>query len=139
MKNIPILIVDDSEADRYLLSRHLQETQLKLSIFEQNDGEAALAFLKAHEENMKAYPNEYPPIVIFLDINMPLMNGIEFLKHFSNLRKSIDIEACVVMIITTSNVQEDKDQIKSYEFVKDYLVKGSYTSLEIKEKISPYI
>lgn len=139
MNKIPILIVDDNEADRYLLSRHLNETQLIFSIFEMDNGKSALDFLKKHEENMIAYPDEYPPVLIFLDINMPLMNGFEFLEHFAILRRTVSIDTCVVMMITSSHMQEDKNRLKPYEFVKDYLVKGAYSPTEIKEKISAYV
>ncbi|MEM7558366.1 MAG: hypothetical protein AAF394_04530 [Planctomycetota bacterium] len=55
--------------------------------FEESDGRAALEFLTDYEVNQAKYGNVYPPIIVFLDINMPRMNGLEFLDEFSNLRE----------------------------------------------------
>ena len=41
---------------------------------------------KNDEENRAKHPQDYPPLVIFLDINMPLLNGFEFLEQFKPIR-----------------------------------------------------
>ena len=138
MQKIPILIIDDNEMDRYILNRYLKDSELELTIIEKDDGETAIKFLQEYNENKKTYQDQYPPMLIFLDINMPLMNGFEFLEEFSELKKLFDYEACVVMMFTSSERKEDRDKILSYDFVKDYLVKGKCTSNDVKEKIELY-
>ncbi|GEB71246.1 MULTISPECIES: response regulator [Pseudoalteromonas] len=131
----PVLIIDDDEVDRYILKRLIKEAQLELRIFEKTDGQEALDFLEDYDANKKKYPDEFPPIIIFLDINMPRVNGIQFLNAFAQLRVKIDISTCVIMMFSTSEREEDKANIMGHEFVKDYLVKGAFTSQQLKEKV----
>lgn len=135
MNKIPVLIIDDNEADRYLLSRQLNDTNLEIHIFEKHDGASALEFLTDYEKNRTLYPDLFPPAIIFLDINMPLVNGWEFLDKFSVLRNEIAIDSCVVIMFTSSERQEDVDKVFSFDFVKDYLVKGKFTHEELENKI----
>jgi len=131
----PILIVDDDEVDRYVLKRLVKASGLDLTIFEKMDGKEALDFFENYEENKRQHPESYPPILIFLDINMPRINGIEFLEKFSHLRKIIEIDSCVIIMFSSSEREEDKQKIMAYDFVKDYVVKGTLTAEELKEKI----
>jgi CheY-like chemotaxis protein len=131
----PILIIDDDEVDRYVLKRLIKETQLPLNIFEKKDGQEALEFLQNYEENKKQDPDGFPPVLIFLDINMPRVNGIQFLEEFSKLREIIEVDSCVVMMFSSSAREEEKEKIMTYDFVKDYLVKGSFKADELKEKL----
>lgn len=131
----PILIIDDNEVDRYILKRLIKEANLDLTIFEKKDGQEALEFLENYEANRKEHPDGFPPILIFLDINMPRVNGIQFLEEFSKLRKVIEISSCVVMMFSSSERKEEKEVIMAHDFVKDYLVKGTFEATELKEKV----
>lgn len=134
-KHPPVLIVDDSEIDRYILKRLIKESGLDLIVFEKIDGKEALDFFENYEENRKKFPESYPPILIFLDINMPRVGGIEFLESFSHLRKVIQVDSCVIIMFSSSEREEDKEKMMAYDFVKDYVVKGTITAEELKEKI----
>jgi len=131
----PVLIIDDDEVDRYILKRLIKEANLELTIFEKTDGQEALEFLEDYDANRKKYPGEFPPIIIFLDINMPKVNGIQFLEMFAQLRVKIDLSTCVIMMFSTSERPEDKTKIMAHEFVKDYLIKGAFNSQELREKV----
>ncbi len=135
MNKIPILIIDDNEADRYLLKRHLMDTNLDLHIFEKDDGSTALEFLADFAKNKIEYPDSFPPKVIFLDINMPLINGWEFLDKFSIFRKTVNIESCVVIMFTSSEREEDINKVFSFEFVEGYFVKGQFTDKDLEKKL----
>lgn len=135
MKKLSVLIVDDSEEDRYLLRRQLQDTGLVETIIEKEDGQQALVFFKEHEQNRERYPNAFPPLLVFLDINMPLLNGYGFLREFEPLRAEIDAESSVVLMFTSSEKNEEESEAMKYEFVKDYLVKGKFSSEQLKSKI----
>lgn len=134
-KHFPTLIVDDDDVDRYILKRLVKQSGLDLIIFEKIDGKEALEFFENYEENNKKYPDIYPPILIFLDINMPRMNGIEFLEQFSELRKTLQLNSCIILMLSSSEREEDKKTIMAYDFVKDYIVKGTLTAEELKTKI----
>ncbi|MDQ2043542.1 response regulator [Pseudoalteromonas sp. 20-92] len=131
----PILIIDDNEVDRYILKRLIKEANLELSIFEKKDGQEALEFLENYEANKKEHPDGFPPILIFLDINMPRVNGIQFLDEFAKLRKVIEISSCVVMMFSSSEREEEKKIIMAHDFVKGYLVKGTFKAEDLKEKV----
>ncbi|MEL0657315.1 response regulator, partial [Pseudoalteromonas issachenkonii] len=96
------LIVDDNEVDRYILKRLIKQAKLELTIYEKKEGQEALEFLENYESNRIKYTDGFPPIHIFLDINMPKVNGIQFLEEFSKLRKKIEISSCVVMMFSSS-------------------------------------
>ncbi len=135
MLNIPTLIIDDEEVDRYLLTRFLKKTKLNVNICEKVNGKEALEFLREYDKHAAECPDVFPPILIFLDINMPLLNGHQFLAEFQELRKQLDYSASVVMMFTSSDSEEDKEKIMQYNFVKGYLVKGEVNADMLKEKI----
>ena len=138
MNKISVLVVDDNEIDRYILSRQLKENGIE-DIFEQNDGESALSFIAQHESNVRQFGDKYPPVVIFLDINMPIIGGFDFLEKFSALREELSLESCVIMMYSSSEREEDKRRASAFSFVKDYLVKGDLTPDILKEKLAPFM
>lgn len=140
MKKVSVLIVDDNDTDRYLLKRDLLEAGIETSVvFEKKDGEEALAFFADYEKNRALYPNDFPPIIVFLDINMPKMNGFSFLDAFKNIREETDLSSSIFMMFSSSDRETDKKRAKSFGFVKDYLVKGHYDVASLKDKIQDLI
>jgi len=139
MNKISTLIIDDSEIDRYLLKRQLNDTGLDSDIFEVSNGVEALDFFHQREKDGSSEREGYPPTLIFLDINMPLLNGWGFLEKFTEIKSSFDVHSCVVMMFTSSNHKSDLDEMKKYDFVKGYLIKGSFTVDELREKIEQSI
>jgi len=135
MNKISALIVDDNEVDRYLLTRHLNDIDV-VDIFEADDGSSALEFLSDYDKNREMHNGKFPPIVIFLDINMPILNGFEFLDEFDVLRKRLELKACVIMMYSSSERQEDKDKAAKFDFVQDFLIKGEVTPELLRDKVS---
>ena len=135
MGKISVLIIDDNEDDRYLLNRDLQDTGLDFSIYEKVNGLEAINFFKDYRDNQSEYPEDFPPMITFLDINMPLLDGHQFLREFSVIRETIDVSSNIVMMFTSSERSQDIDNALSYSFVKGYLVKGNCSPKELKEKI----
>ena len=76
--------------------------------------------------------------VIFLDINMPNLGRFGFLKKFAEVRKELGLESCVIMMYSSSERQEDKENAYQFDFVKDYIVKGELTSEDLKRKLTPF-
>ena len=130
-----ILIIDDSEEDRYLLKRYLRKSGLEVTIAEAGNGEEALAFLTNYEEYKEKFPGIEPPLVAFLDINMPIMNGWEFLDGFYAKQEEIQLKPTVVVMYSTSEQDEEKARTEKFDCVKSYVVKGSYTPEGLKETI----
>ncbi len=139
-KSLPVLIVDDNEDDRYLLKRQLKKTELNISFFEAADGAEALKYFEEYNSSKEKYGDDFPPILIFLDINMPFVDGFKFLEEFEKIQNAQkDYECCVVMMYSSSARNEDRNKTKSYSFVKDYLVKGEFSAEDLKEKIKSLV
>ncbi len=124
MKLHAAMIIDDSKADRYILKRLLSQTGLVDTIHEADNGQSALDFLNPYEEKSTLYPNKFPPNIIFLDINMPLMDGFTFLEKYSKLRiENKNYLSAILMMFTSSEQSEDREKALSFDFVKGYIKK----------------
>lgn len=95
-KQVSILIVDDDEVDVESFRRTFKKLKIANPIYRARDGVEALEMLRS---------NNIPgPYIILLDINMPRMNGLEFLQQ---LRNDLELTSSVVFILTTSVAEED--------------------------------
>ena len=135
MDKYSVLIIDDNEVDRYILKRTLNKTGVVNKVFEENHGGAALEFINEYEKNKQKFQGDFPPLVFFLDINMPLVGGFEFLEKFEVIRKKLQLNHVTIMMLSSSARTEDKERAFSYSFVKEFISKGSVTTEELKSKI----
>ena len=113
MSEIPlsILLVEDDEVDIMNVKRAFKKNNIKNPIQVARNGLEAIELLRK--------PGALLPKVIILDINMPRMNGIEFLKE---IRKDDKLKMISVFVMTTSN--EDSDKINAYDLnVAGYILK----------------
>lgn len=109
--NKPILLVEDDEVDAMTVKRALKDLHVTNPLVIRENGEEALAYLRD--------PNAERPCLILLDLNMPIMGGIEFLQ----LDKHDDaLKAIPVVVLTTS--QEQQDKVNSFNLgVAGYMAK----------------
>ena len=132
---ISVLIVDDNDTDRYLLKRFLTKTNYDFLISEANDGAQAIEFFLDYQAKCEEDSERYPPLLIFLDINMPKVDGFEFLEAFSKIRQEHNLNSTVVMMFTSSPRREDKQNTLKWDFVKEYIVKGEFGVQDLKKVI----
>ena len=97
---VHILLVEDDEIDAMAVTRALREYRAANPISVAKDGMEAFDYLRG--ENGK--PRVSRPNLVLLDINMPRMNGLEFLEA---LRNDEYLSDTVVFVLTTSNQEED--------------------------------
>ena len=109
--NKTILLVEDDEVDAMTVKRALKDLHVTNPLVLRENGEEALAYLRD--------PNNEKPCLILLDLNMPIMGGIEFL----HLDKHDDaLKAIPVVVLTTS--QEQQDKVNSFNLgVAGYMAK----------------
>lgn len=99
MKEItkPILVVEDDQVDIMTIKRALKEIHVSNPVVNRENGEQALTWLRD--------PANEKPCLILLDLNMPVMNGIEFLQVIKSDDK---LKRYPVVVLTTSEEQQDK-------------------------------
>lgn len=120
-----ILIVDDSSTMRKIVNRSLRQAGLEFdTVLEAGDGQEAMDML-ANEK----------PDVILSDINMPNMDGIEFLKNKANDDSIKDIP--VVMVTTEGGSQDMVDQ--SMSLGASGCVKKPFTPDQVNEVLGPLL
>ena len=124
MKKIAsLLIVDDNEFDLLLTRTVLQKTGRVQHIYAVTDGAEALALFQNYEESRRKHPEAFPPLMILLDINMPLMGGFEFLSAYAQMEGGIEQDPSVVVMLTSSSFDNDRQRAMEHPLVKDYVVK----------------
>jgi CheY-like chemotaxis protein len=98
---VSILIVDDDEVDARAVERALRKQRIINPVYTAADGQEGLAMLRGEGGRAKV-PRPY---LILLDLNMPRMNGLQFLKE---LREDSTLTDSIVFVLTTSQADEDK-------------------------------
>lgn len=117
MKKIDnILLVDDDSITNFLNESLIKELKIAREINVASDGKEALNFIK---ENWNSKGNYCDGKLILLDINMPVMDGFEFLEQFDKLPIGNRVK---VVLLTTSSNKKDIEKAKDYN-VHDYILK----------------
>ena len=112
MQNLkPVLLVEDDRVDTMTVERAFKDLKVANQLVHTANGEEALEYLRNQ--------NNKRPCVILLDLNMPKMNGVEFLKI---VKADESLMKIPVVVLTTS--QEEQDVFESFKFgVAGYIVK----------------
>jgi CheY-like chemotaxis protein len=111
-KNQTILLVEDDSVDVMTVKRAFKHLEIKNPLAVCNNGEEGLAWLNEHRDAL--------PCLILLDLNMPKMNGLEFLK----IVKADELLRMIpVVVLTTSEDQQDR--VESFKLsVAGYMLKS---------------
>ena len=111
MRVSSVLVVDDSEGDQFISKLTIEEYDSSILVLQAYDGEEALEVLDEAVQQ---------PEVIFLDINMPRMDGHEFLQAYNERAEN---DSSVVVMLTSSDQEMDRKRSMDYGFVKKYIIK----------------
>ncbi len=120
--NRSVMIVDDNPLDRLLAVRVFERSGRFAHVFAVNDGTEALAMYAEYEQRRSDAPDRFPPLLVLLDINMPLMDGFTFLERYRELDLEIEHPHFILML-TTSTASVDRERAAAEPLVHDYLVK----------------
>ena len=112
-----ILLIEDDEVDVMTVKRAFKKGNIMNPLYIAGDGLEALAMLRGEAGKPSLIPSDRR--IILLDLNMPKMNGLEFLKA---LRSDATLGHIPVVVLTTSN--EEKDRSQAYHLnVAGYILK----------------
>jgi len=113
-----ILLIDDNPADNEFHTIKIKKAQVCNHIKVAIDGPKALNYLikSGEEEQSETYPK---PDLIFLDINMPGMNGFEFLEEYKKLDDKLKSKVVIIMLSTSLNPDDEKKAAENTD-VKEF-------------------
>ena len=109
-------LIDDDFIHQFGMKRMIQRYQPSEAVIEFSNGLDAINFFKA------PHADEEIPELIFLDINMPVMNGWEFMEEFVKIRATIQ-KKIDIYILSSSTDSIDIQKAKSNPEITDYIVK----------------
>jgi CheY-like chemotaxis protein len=112
-----VMLVDDNETDNFINQRIIELAKFSNNIIVKNSGKTALEYLEKEEANIQSLPD-----LIFLDINMPIVDGFVFLFEFEQLSDAVR-DKCKICVLSSSDNQRDIERITSNEFVINFITK----------------
>jgi len=114
---VTVLLVEDDDVDAEAVIRSIRRSQVPVDVVWVEDGVEALEVLRDQHPSERVER----PVIVLLDLNMPRMDGFEFLQA---LRSDPDLRDLVVFVLSTSSA--DADRMRAYhENIAGYLVKSS--------------
>lgn len=112
-----ICLIDDDEIYHFLCKKTLELTHKVHNFMVFSNGREAIKFLSSHHDDTNNLPD-----VIFLDLNMPIMDGWQFLEEYLHIRSTID-KKMVIYIVTSSEHPEDLARANKIKDINGYIIK----------------
>ncbi|MCY1528182.1 Regulator of RpoS [compost metagenome] len=114
-QKLHLLVIDDDDINIFIIKKIVEKTAFNIDMVSRSNGQLAIDYLRETQDQ-----NQPLPRLILIDINMPVMNGWEFIEAYETL----NIEQQVDMYILSSSVYEnDIEKTKSYKSVKGFISK----------------
>ncbi|MBA4058178.1 MAG: hypothetical protein C0490_25910 [Marivirga sp.] len=124
-----ILLIDDNHDDNFFHDRVIRKSKLCDKVVARTSAQEALDYLASTEECIH-------PDIIFLDINMPRMNGWEFLEEYAKMDKMVHSRVIIVMLTTSEN-PDDKIKANDSSVIAEFRTKP-LTKEMLEEMINKY-
>ncbi|MDJ1468546.1 response regulator [Cytophagaceae bacterium DM2B3-1] len=128
-----VLLVDDNDTDNFISKRIIEITKFAKRVEVKNSGKSALEFLEREQNN----PENLPEIV-FLDINMPIVDGFVFLFEFEMFPEALK-NKCKIVILSSSDNRRDIEKIVDNEYVIKFVTKPLTESILSEVKALPQV
>ncbi len=116
-----VCIIDDDRVYVNLVSKVIELRKLSKEIMIFKNGKEAIDFFKRHADDETVVEQQVPKIIL-LDLNMPIMDGWEFLKEYTQIKPKI--EAPIEIFVVSSSINpRDINRAKAIKEVSDYITK----------------
>src|ERR1700722_9014419 len=112
-----VLVVDDNDVDLFVAQFVLEKNNFSEKVVCVPSAREALDHLTSFKDNIEELPE-----FIFLDINMPIMSGFDFLEEYEKLSDDIK-KHCIIMMLTTSLNEGDRQKAAANAYVCSFLNK----------------
>lgn len=112
-----VLLVDDNDTDNFISRRIIEITGFAGRVEVCNSGKSALDYLRNNQNNLENIPN-----LIFLDINMPVVDGFVFLYEFDKFPEAVKNKVRIA-ILSSSDNKRDIDKIVNNDHVINFITK----------------
>ncbi|WP_209402054.1 response regulator [Pseudozobellia sp. WGM2] len=116
-ENVNICIIDDDDIYQFTMTAALNNLKKIDKITTFLDGAQALDFITDNLKNKEELPD-----VVFLDINMPIMDGFQFMEEYVKIKPNVDKEISIYMV-SSSVDPKDIARCRKIEGISDYIVK----------------
>lgn len=112
---INLLVIDDDDINIFIIKKIVEKTGFDIEMVSKSNGQQAVDYLKEAISAQTSLPH-----LILIDINMPVMNGWEFVEAYQHLGISKPVD---LYILSSSVYENDIEKTKSYSSVKGFISK----------------
>jgi CheY-like chemotaxis protein len=112
---IDLLVIDDDDINIFIIKKIVEKTGYNINMVAKTNGQLAIDYLRSLSENNAQFPQ-----LVLIDINMPVLNGWEFLEAYDHLGISQRVD---MYMLSSSVYENDIEKAKTYKTVKGFISK----------------
>lgn len=112
---INLLVIDDDEINIFIIKKIVDKTGYDVNTVSKNNGQVAIDYINSVLDNDESFPD-----IILIDINMPILNGWDFIEAYEKLSIPSKVD---VYMLSSSVYENDIERAKSYRSVKGFISK----------------
>ncbi len=112
---IDLLVIDDDDINIFIIKKIVEKTGYNINMVAKTNGQLAIDYLNSLSQNNESFPQ-----LVLIDINMPVLNGWEFLEAYDKLGVAQRVD---MYMLSSSVYENDIEKAKTYKTVKGFISK----------------